>query len=424
MTTAPEPGEPRPERRARAAGGNVGSLTTGGEATEGGGDQPMLVGSRHLRVLTRGTRQARHPSDTDGDQVRPMTVGRIARGVVRRARNVLIRAHRVGRLSSSAYYLFFSRAFDREHRATLHGQAAYEAAGRDGANHRYLLRRRIHMLEKGLVMRPRRSTFALDYITETVKAYAAMVETQAVTSTTIDPSELLWAHDVLSMYFSVVASHPTIDAARRRFETAPAPRDIVVPPTQLQPYRREIDEPSPVAYADLLALARRRRSVRWYLPEPVPRAVIDQAMEVASLAPSACNRQPFEFRVYDDAALVQRIAAIPAGTRGFAENVPVLIVVVGKLSAFFDERDRHLIYIDGALASMSLILALETLGVSTCCLNWADVEAREREIDRTLGLAPDERVVMLISAGYPDPEGMVPSSGKKSLAFLRSFNRT
>jgi nitroreductase len=40
-----------------------------------------------------------------------------------------------------------------------------------------------------------------------------------------------------------------------------------------------------------------------------------------------------------------------------------------------------------------------------------------------LKLQPDERPVMLISFGYPDAEGLVPFSQKKSLDELRSFNR-
>ena len=39
-----------------------------------------------------------------------------------------------------------------------------------------------------------------------------------------------------------------------------------------------------------------------------------------------------------------------------------------------------------------------------------------------LNLEPDERVVLLIAVGYPDPEGMVATSRKKSLERLRRYN--
>ena len=96
-------------------------------------------------------------------------------------------------------------------------------------------------------------------------------------------------------------------------------------------------------------------------------------------------------------------------------------MIVGRQRAYFSERDRHLIYIDGALAAMSFVLALETLGLSSCCINWADIEAQERKMARLLQLEPDERVIMLVAIGYPDPEERVPYSAKKMLHTLRRY---
>jgi nitroreductase len=73
---------------------------------------------------------------------------------------------------------------------------------------------------------------------------------------------------------------------------------------------------------------------------------------------------------------------------------------------------------------MSFVLALETLGLASCCINWPDVESRERGMASLLRLEPDERVVMLIALGYPDPDAMVPASGKKSLDTVRRYNQT
>lgn len=188
------------------------------------------------------------------------------------------------------------------------------------------------------------------------------------------------------------------------------------------PYARDLSRPPTVGYDDLLALSRRRRSVRWYLPKPVERETVDRAIEVAAQAPSACNRQPFEFRIVDDPALLAKVAAIPPGTAGFVHNLPAIAAVVGKLDAFAKERDRHLIYIDGALAAMAFIYALESQGLASCCINWADSGREERAMRAALSLRPEERVVMLIAFGYPDPDGMVPFSAKAPLEVLRRFN--
>jgi nitroreductase len=71
---------------------------------------------------------------------------------------------------------------------------------------------------------------------------------------------------------------------------------------------------------------------------------------------------------------------------------------------------------------MSFMLALETVGLSSCAINWPDVAAHDERIAQLLGLEPDERVVMLIGFGRADPEGRIPYSAKKPLSTLRHWN--
>src|SRR5690606_27576594 len=265
---------------------------------------------------------------------------------------------------SSVYYAFFSRQFQREHRAVLLGRLQYWASLAEIGESCVLLRRNIHRLEKGLIMRPRRERFAEAYIGETVTCYV-----KSMNSTRLCPEERKWATDVLRQYFSVVGSSPTIDRARRQFESvgqtlAPVERaPELVQERPYVPYPQSDAPPSPVSYEQLQLLYRRRRSVRWYLPKPVDLDLIRQAVNAASLAPSACNRQPFRFHVVNDPARAADIANCAMGTAGFADNLQCVIAVVGDLSSYPSERDRHVIYIDGGLASMQLMLALETLGL-------------------------------------------------------------
>jgi len=48
---------------------------------------------------------------------------------------------------------------------------------------------------------------------------------------------------------------------------------------------------------DVIEAVKQRKSVRGYKPDPVPRQVLEQILEVASRAPSAMNTQPWEFNV-------------------------------------------------------------------------------------------------------------------------------
>lgn len=265
-------------------------------------------------------------------------------------------------------------------------------------------------------MRPRRSLFALDYIEEAVTDYCMLANDPAVSGQ--NTVELAWARDVLQSYFSAVGDDPSVERARQLLDRAPhVPSEATCIPNP-----RGVESDPPVSYEQLRALAVRRRSVRWYLRKPVPRELIDRALDVAALAPSACNRQPFEFRIFDDAQWISKLNGIPLGTTGFKEGFPMLVVLVGHLWAYPKERDRHLIYIDGSLAAMSFMFALESLGLSSCPINWPDERTQEKMITRILDLEPDERVIMLISVGFADPAGGVPFSAKKELNLLRKYN--
>jgi nitroreductase len=322
----------------------------------------------------------------------------------------------------SIYYAFCSTAFRREHHGVVCGRLKYMRQAQDPSGSQYLLRRNIHLLEKGLLTRPRRAVFALDYIHETVTCYSRALRLGKTSPKLVCQAELQWAADVLARYFELTGPHPIIDELRDRFRALEAG----VPeraPTAV-PQQRGLAGPTPVKYEDLLDLARRRRSVRWFLQKPVPREMIDRAIAAAALSPSACNLQPFEFRVFDDAELTLEIASIPTGTVGFGHNFPAIVVLIGKLHAWFSEPDRHVIYIDASLAAMAFLLALEAQGLGSCCLNWPDLKAQERRMAKLLELEPNERVIMLIALGYPDPEGLVAYSQKKPLAELRSFNLT
>jgi nitroreductase len=302
------------------------------------------------------------------------------------------------------FYGWISPRFTREQFAVIQGRARFVRASRVSSDP--LLRRCIHRLEKGLLMRPRAPTFAEDYIGEAVSAFLVA---RAIPSH--DPEEVAWAQDVLTEYFRVVQPTATTDSAKCRFTDAtPDPTKIPRPRGALN--RSDV---SPEAF---LQLCRQRRSVRWFDSRPVPRELIEKAVTAASEAPSACNRQPYFFRLFEGQENTAAIAALAMGTRGYREQIPALVVVLGDLSAIAEERDRHLPYIDASLAAMQFMLALETLGLSSCPINWPDVEELEQKMERALELPPYVRPIMLIAIGYADPSGLVAYSAKKPVRIL------
>jgi nitroreductase len=328
------------------------------------------------------------------------------------------------RITSLIYYLLFFFTFSREQYAVLRGRLAYyRSLERAGGGEKPYLRRNIHRLEKGILMQPRRKIFALDYIDETIDYYDNAIDEFTHEPSMIDIEELLWARDVLTEYFRVVEKTPHITNLEVKFNklTNLLPnRDEVL----RIPYARGVAQKSPVEYEDLLALSMKRRSVRWYLDKPVPRKLIDKALLIARQSPTACNRMPYEFRIYDEPNLVKKVADIPFGAGGYAHNIPTIVVLVGKLDLYFSPRDRHVIYIDTSLAAMGFMYALETLGLSSSVINWPDFEPLEYKMQKAIGLSVEERPIMLIAVGYADPAGLVAYSQKKSMDKIRSYNKS
>lgn len=320
------------------------------------------------------------------------------------------------KILSSIYYSFISRSFDREHQAVLNGKINHISnIYKDKPNY-YLLIRNIHRIEKGLLMRPRKEIFGKEYIKETMDSFEIVCQYNSH----IYNDQIKWFHDVLEMYFSVTGKDSIIDRESKRFSSIK--KKLQLDKKNLKkyiPYRRVLNKKDGVSYDSLFNLSKQRKSVRWFTDQKVPREEIDKCIAIAAQAPSACNRQPFTFYVIDDKKTLNQVVELPMGTKGYAHNIPVFIVVVGNLNAYFDERDRHLIYIDSSLASMSFMLALETTGLSSCPINWPDIEKREKKLQKVLKLETYQRPIMCIAVGYPDPEGLVASSEKKSLDKLR-----
>ena len=313
------------------------------------------------------------------------------------------------RWSSALYYFAVSAEFRREMQSVLLARKRYYQS-RSGQNpNSFVLRRNIHRLEKGLIMQPRRPVFGEGYISETLNFWKLCIDAGSLSDT-----EFSWVKAVITEYFSVV--EPTVELDKARL--------VYFSIVEMLPDRECNYEDIPLAYSSLApskvdfntfkALCEKRHSVRWFKQVPVPKELLDAAINVAATAPSACNRQPFKFYAFDEPARAQEIGAIPMGTAGFSHNFQAVVVVVGDLSAYPFEKDRHIIYIDSGLAVMQFQLALETQGLSSCAINWPDIERHEYKMAKELDLKPYERPVILVAVGYPLDEGKVPYSAKKT----------
>ena len=318
---------------------------------------------------------------------------------------------------SSFYYFLLSNQFKREQHAVLNGKVKHLKEQQSEQSNYYSLVRNTHRIEKGLLMRPRKPVFALDYIEQTTDAFLNLNGQYG------EVAQYKWFKDVLSEYFEATKGHPKVEKLAKRFYEGVKDKESPQAGPRSVPYKRIAAEKPDISYEDFYRLTRYRRSVRWFLDKKVPRDLVDKAVLAASQAPSACNRQPFEYHIIDDPDLLEKVRNLPGGIKGYAQGIPMLIVVVGNLDAYFDERDRHVIYIDASLANMTMMLALETIGLSSCPINWPDIEDLERKMEQVLELKKHQRPLMCMAVGYPDPDGMVAYSEKRNLNQIRKYNK-
>ncbi|NET72229.1 MAG: hypothetical protein F6K62_15205 [Sphaerospermopsis sp. SIO1G2] len=97
-----------------------------------------------------------------------------------------------------------SNKFGRENQGVIYGQLKYEEDLQYSLESQYLLRRNIHRLEKGILMKNRRDTFAVDYIEETVKCYEYSVLSKKQEISKSD--ELQWARNANNSHSSTIVA--------------------------------------------------------------------------------------------------------------------------------------------------------------------------------------------------------------------------
>ncbi len=148
-----------------------------------------------------------------------------------------------------------------------------------------------------------------------------------------------------------------------------------------------------------LDLAKTRRSVRRFKPDPVPEEDLRYVLEAARVAPSANNVQPWKFVIVKDRAKRRELAEACWGQKFIAE-APIVIVACGlpthsKIGGYMSSMP-----VDVAIAMTHLILAAAERGLGTCWIG----AFYEDEVKRIVGVPKEVRVVALTPLGYPVEE--------------------
>ena len=148
---------------------------------------------------------------------------------------------------------------------------------------------------------------------------------------------------------------------------------------------------------------RARRNVRSYRPDPVPESDLQRIAEAGWRAPSASNRQPWDFVIVTDPERLQQLSTVWQGARHIA-SAPAAIALVAPVPP--DERRKLLDQYDLGQATMAMMFAATELGVGTGHSAVGDQD-KARAI---LGVPDDHIVAYLLGLGYPADRPLAPIS--------------
>lgn len=142
----------------------------------------------------------------------------------------------------------------------------------------------------------------------------------------------------------------------------------------------------------MLDLIKKRRSIRKYTDEPVADEQIRMLLEAAMAAPTANNRQPWEFVVVRDADLKDKLAETHPWA-GMCADASVVFVVAA-------EETRHWVE-DCSAATENLLLEVTALDLGAVWMAVTPDPKREAYVRKVLDMPEDLRVLCLVAVGHP-----------------------
>ena len=146
---------------------------------------------------------------------------------------------------------------------------------------------------------------------------------------------------------------------------------------------------------DALELLKSRRSIRKYKSTPIEDEKIKKCLEAARWAPSASNKQPWEFIIVKDEKVRKKFAEIHPYAKFVAESPVVFVPLTNpEIHAKYHMSDT-------GSSIMHFMIEAHSLGLGTC---WAGVigASFEPELKKLLNIPDHLNIMAIVALGYPD----------------------
>lgn len=158
---------------------------------------------------------------------------------------------------------------------------------------------------------------------------------------------------------------------------------------------------------------KQRRSIRRFLPKPVPDEVIQDILECARTAPSGHNAQPWLIGAVSDSARKNLIADLVINGRFIGQCAVCFAVFAERVSNYWLE--------DGCSATMNIITASTLHGIATCWVAGAG-KSYGRDVADLLAVPRNYELVSLVAAGYPADSATSTKKPPGEVLFREAFD--
>jgi len=145
-------------------------------------------------------------------------------------------------------------------------------------------------------------------------------------------------------------------------------------------------------------LLRKRKSVRAFSKESIPRKKIEKLIELAVHAPTPCNQQGWKFVIIQERATKEKLIK-EAFSSTLIRSAPVVIVVL------YDGWNKKEAIQAGSLAIANLLYGAYSMGIGSVCINSYGSESQTRRI---LGIPKSYEVISFVLLGHEINHGSPP----------------
>jgi nitroreductase len=157
---------------------------------------------------------------------------------------------------------------------------------------------------------------------------------------------------------------------------------------------------------ELMEAITKRTSVRSFTDEPVSDEEISRLLHAAMAAPSAVNRQPWEFYVVRSQAKIAELNKV-----GFAKyKAPLAIVVAGNAFRFIPFGKEYWIE-DASAATENMLLAATDLGLGAVWCAVYPLKRNVKQVKEILHLPAHITPLNIVLIGHP--KGKLPEPHDK-----------